>query len=69
MNLIIDGHAFLNVAINVTKSVTEKDLRVGQKYWVNNLFEDRDTLKEDARIYFRNFVYKNFNFLFYKDFN
>lgn len=61
MNLIIDGHAFLNVAINVTKSVTEKDLRVGQKYWVNNLFEDRDTLKEDARIYFRNFVFNYLN--------
>ena len=61
MNLIIDGHAFLNVAINVTKAVTEKDLRVGQKYWVNNLFEDRDTLKEDARIYFRNFVFNYLN--------
>jgi 5'-3' exonuclease len=61
MNLIIDGHAFLNIAINVTKAVTEKDLRVGQKYWVNNLFEDRDMLKEDARIYFRNFIFSYLN--------
>jgi 5'-3' exonuclease len=63
MNLIIDGHAFLNVAINVTKSVMEKDARIGQKYWVNNLFEDRDMLKEDVRIYFRNFTFNYLNSL------
>jgi hypothetical protein len=63
MNLIIDGHAFLNVAINVTKAVTEKDARIGQKYWVNNLFEDRDMLKEDVRIYFRNFIFNYLNSL------
>ena len=63
MNLIIDGHAFLNVAINVTKAVTEKDARIGQKYWVHNLFEDRDMLKEDVRIYFRNFMFNYLNSL------
>jgi hypothetical protein len=57
MNLIIDGHAFLNVSINVTKSAVERDLRVGKQYWIHNLLEDRDTLKEHAKVYFKNFIF------------
>ena len=63
MNLIIDGHAFLNVAINVTKAVTEKYASVGQKYWVHNLFGNRDYLKEEVRINFRNFIITYLNSL------
>ena len=40
MDLIIDGNAFINVAINVTKSVSLKDKRTGDVYYVNDLFND-----------------------------
>lgn len=64
MDLIIDGNAFINVAISVTKSVTLKDKRVGEVYYVNDLFnEDNFILKEHVKISFRNFCFTYFNSL------
>jgi len=64
MDLVIDGNAFLNVAISVTKSAGAKDLRVGEAYWVSDLFnEGKFMLKEHSRTSFRNFCFTYLNSL------
>lgn len=64
MDLIIDGNAFINVAISVTKSVAAKDKRTGEAYYVNDLFNDGGfLLKEHIKISFRNFCFTYFNSL------
>ena len=64
MDLIIDGNAFINVAISVTKSLSFKDKRVGDIYYVNDLFnEDSFILKDQVRITFRNFCFTYLNSL------
>jgi 5'-3' exonuclease len=56
MNLVIDGNAFINVAISVTKSLSFKDKRFQAQYWVEDLFnEGKFILRENVRISFRNF--------------
>lgn len=62
MFLVIDGNAFLNVAISVTKSVAFKDKTIGEKYYVEDLFSDQKAiLKEHVRISFRNFCFNYLN--------
>lgn len=63
MNLIIDGNAFINVAISVTKSVTSKDKSIGEVYYVEDLFNDGFRLKEAVRVSFRNFCFTYLNSL------
>lgn len=64
MDLIIDGNAFINVAISVTKSQSAKDKRTGDAYYVNDLFSDNGfILKEHIKIAFRNFCYTYLNSL------
>jgi 5'-3' exonuclease len=64
MDLIIDGNAFINVAISVTKSVSSRDKRTGDVYYVNDLFNDGGyILKEHVRISFRNFCFTYLNSL------
>lgn len=64
MDLIIDGNAFINVAISVTKSVSSKDKRTGDAYYVNDLFnEDGVILKEHIKISFKNFCFTYLNSL------
>ncbi len=64
MDLIIDGNAFINVAISVTKSLSSKDKRTGDAYYVNDLFnEDGAILKEHIKISFRNFCFTYLNSL------
>jgi 5'-3' exonuclease len=64
MDLIIDGNAFINVAISVTKNLTLKDKRTGEAYYVNDLFNDGSfILKEHVRLSFRNFCFTYFNSL------
>jgi 5'-3' exonuclease len=63
MNLIIDGNAFINVAISVTKSVTSKDKSIGELYYVEDLFNDGFRLKEAVRLSFRNFCFTYLNSL------
>lgn len=56
MILLIDGNAFVNVAISVTKSVTSSDKRTGEKYWVEDLFNDGQyMLKEHVQASFKKF--------------
>jgi 5'-3' exonuclease len=64
MDLIIDGNAFINVAISVTKSQSSRDKRTGDAYYVNDLFNDNGfILKEHIKIAFRNFCYTYLNSL------
>lgn len=63
MDLIIDGNAFINVAISVSKSVVGKDKRFGETYYVNDLFTNGFRLKEEIRISFRNFCFTYLNSL------
>jgi 5'-3' exonuclease len=64
MDLIIDGNAFINVAISVTKSLSFKDKRTGDAYYVSDLFNDGGfILKEHVRVTFRNFCFTYLNSL------
>ncbi len=64
MDLIIDGNAFINVAISVTKSLSAKDKRTGDAYYVNDLFNDDGfMLKDHVRVTFRNFCFTYLNSL------
>ena len=64
MDLIIDGNAFINVAISVTKSLSTKDKRTGDAYYVNDIFNDDGfILKEHVRVTFRNFCFTYLNSL------
>lgn len=56
MDFIIDGNAYLNVAISVTKNIAYRDKTIGAKYYVNDIFnEGKSILKEEVKIQFRNF--------------
>lgn len=64
MDLIIDGNAFINVAISVTKSLSSRDKRVGEAYYVNDLFNDGEfILKDHVKTTFRNFCFTYLNSL------
>jgi 5'-3' exonuclease len=64
MHLIIDGNAFINVAISVTKSVSFKDKRVGETYWFDDLFNEGNCrLKDQVKVSFRNFCFTYLNSL------
>lgn len=64
MDLIVDGNAFINVAISVTKAQTTRDKRTGEAYYVNDLFNDGGfILKEHVRLVFRNFCFTYLNSL------
>jgi 5'-3' exonuclease len=64
MDLIIDGNAFINVAISVTKAQTSRDKRSIDAYWVNDLFSEGGfILKDHVRTTFRNFCFTYLNSL------
>ena len=64
MDFIIDGNAYLNVAISVTKNIAYKDKTIGAKYYVNDIFnEGKSILKEEVKIQFRNFCLNYLNSL------
>lgn len=64
MDLVIDGNAFINVAISVTKSLSSKDKRVGEVYYVNDLFNEGGfILKEHVKSTFKNFCFTYLNSL------
>jgi len=56
MNLVIDGNAFLNVAVSIAKNILANDKRVGEKYYVSDLLsDDKFILKQASKDTFRNF--------------
>ena len=64
MDFVIDGNAYLNVAISVSRSIAYKDKSIGAKYYVNDIFNDgKSILKEEVRIQFRNFCLTYLNSL------
>lgn len=64
MDFIIDGNAYLNVAINVSKNIAYRDKSIGTKYYVNDIFNDNKfILKEQVKIQFRNFCLNYLNSL------
>lgn len=64
MHLVIDGNAFINVAISITKAVTSKDKRIGEKYYVDDLFnEGHFLLKEGVKLSFKSFCFTYFSSL------
>ena len=64
MDFIIDGNAYLNVAINVSKNIAYRDKSIGSKYYVNDIFNDgKFILKEQIKIQFRNFCLNYLNSL------
>lgn len=64
MDFIIDGNAYLNVAVNVTKNICFRDKSIGAKYFVNDIFnEGKSILKEQVKLEFRNFCINYLNSL------
>jgi len=62
MNIVIDGNAFLNVSVSIVKNMLQKDKRIGEKYFVNDLLDDsKFMLKQQAAVTFRNFVINYFS--------
>ena len=58
MLYIIDGNAYINVAISVTKSILSRDKSIGKEYYVDDIFsieENKKILKEQTRTTFRDF--------------
>lgn len=56
MDFIIDGNAYLNVAVSIIKNLLYKDKNIGSNYYVNDIFNEGQTiLKEEVKIQFRNF--------------
>lgn len=56
MDFLIDGNAYLNVALSVTRSILYKDKGVGKKYYVNDIFnEGKYILKEEVKVQFKKF--------------
>lgn len=60
LDLVIDGNAFINVAISVTKNIAFRDREHGPHY-VENLTEGGYSLKESIRISFRDFFFRYLN--------
>lgn len=56
MIYLIDGNAYLNVAVNVVKRMLFTDKTAGKEYYMKDIFnEDKYILKENSRIKFRDF--------------
>jgi len=66
MDFVIDGHAFLNVSLSVTKNMVFNDRTLGNKYWVDDIFnEGRHILKDQVKYFFRDFCLNYLNSLIY----
>jgi hypothetical protein len=63
MDLVIDGNAFLNVALSVVKGSNQRDNRSEETYYVNDIFNDTYILKEHVKVGFRNFCFNYFTSL------
>jgi 5'-3' exonuclease len=56
MNIIIDGNAFLNVAVSIVKNILANDKRIGEKYYVSDLLNDDEfMLKQASKDSFKSF--------------
>ena len=56
MVYLIDGNAYINVAVSVTKSILSRDKSIGKDYYIDDIFsENKKILREQCRITFRDF--------------
>ena len=56
MIYLIDGNAYINVAVNVVKRMLFNDKTIGKEYYMKDIFNEGNyILKETARIRFRDF--------------
>jgi 5'-3' exonuclease len=61
MDFVIDGNAYLNVAVSVSRNIAFRDKRIGSKYYVNDILNDGEyILKEQVKLEFRNFCLNYF---------
>lgn len=64
MDFVVDGNAYLNVAISVAKSIAHKDKAIGSQYYVEDIFNDGNyILRESIKVQFRNFCLNYFHSL------
>jgi len=64
MDFVVDGNAYLNVAISVARSMVFRDKSLGNTYYVDDVFNKGGyILKEQVRIQFRNFCLNYLNSL------
>lgn len=56
MEFIIDGNAYLNVALSVTQSILYRDKRTDREYYVSDIYnEGKYILKEEVKVQFKQF--------------
>jgi len=61
MDFVVDGNAYLNVAVSVARNIAFRDKSIGSKYYVNDILNDGEfILKEQVKIQFRNFCLNYF---------
>lgn len=64
MEFVVDGNAYLNVAVSVVRNIVYRDKSIGVNYYVNDIFNDgKFLLKDRVKIEFRNFCLNYFNSL------
>lgn len=57
MEFVVDGNAYLNIAMSVVKGVIRNDRSYNGTYHYNNLFNDTPTLKSAIAEHFRKFCF------------
>lgn len=56
MDFVIDGNAYLNVAISVSRNIAFKDKTIGAQYYVEDILNEGEfILKDQVKVQFRNF--------------
>jgi hypothetical protein len=61
MDFVIDGNAYLNVAVSVSRNIAFRDKSIGAQYYVEDILNEGEfILKEQVKIQFRNFCLNYF---------
>jgi len=55
MNIIIDGNAFLSVSVSIVKNILAKNISVGERFYVSDLYSDKYILKDASIREFKRF--------------
>jgi 5'-3' exonuclease len=61
MDFVIDGNAYLNVAVSVSRNIAFRDKTIGAQYCVEDILNDGEfILKDQVKVQFRNFCLNYF---------
>ncbi len=61
MDFVIDGNAYLNVAISVSRNIAFRDKTIGAQYYVEDVLNDGEfIIKDQVKLQFRNFCLNYF---------